>query len=170
MATAASERRWLALANELTVRELSRAVREHSRRKGDSGAAEPDPDEPRAAWRAEVPGWMIGKTNSVLRLVNKVAGTPLPEGARWEFIAAEFLSGALALEEDSDATPVEKDSRERRVEEDSGMTSSEEDPGSTSVEEKPGATPVGEDPGPALGAESVNAGGATLPKPPRRHR
>ncbi len=39
------------------------------------------------------------------------------------------------------------------------MTSSEEDPGSTSVEEKPGATSVDEDPGPALGAESVNAGG-----------
>ena len=40
----------------------------------------------------DAPGWMIGKANAILRLVAKVAGTHPPEGARWEFIAAEFLS------------------------------------------------------------------------------
>ena len=81
VATAGSERRWLALANELTGRQLSQWVREHLRRDGDStDAAAPDADEPRTEWRAEVPGWMIGKADSVLRLVNKVAGSPLPQG------------------------------------------------------------------------------------------
>ena len=50
------------------------------------------PNDARTRLDVDAPGWMIGKTNAILRLVAKVAGTHPPEGARWEFIAAEFLS------------------------------------------------------------------------------
>ena len=119
IATHQTEQRWLAMAKELTVRDLSRTVGTHLKWQrevaaataGDSpptydlpasGCHDTDPptpetdDEPRAVWRTEVPGWMIGKTHTVLRLVNKVAGASFPEGTRWEFVAAEFLSGMPA--------------------------------------------------------------------------
>ncbi len=60
-----------------------------------AAVAPEDCDEQRSVLEVPVPGWMVGKVAAGLRLVGKVAGAPLPEGTRWEFIAAEYLSGAL---------------------------------------------------------------------------
>lgn len=72
------------------------------------GEASAVDDDSRSPMDVDVPGWMIGKAAAGLRLAGKVAGSSPPEGERWEYIAAEYLSGApLGADGEDDGGPVD---------------------------------------------------------------
>jgi hypothetical protein len=125
IATACDEEHWLAAARTSTVRELKAMARvarekldraegspaansaemdasdmETAERKTASEIAEIDEPDPRHRYTLSMPEWMVGKLDAVLELTAVVAGANMPLGARFELIAAEFLSGAEALVED----------------------------------------------------------------------
>ncbi len=147
VATSETEEQWLDLASALTVRELVQAVRDHDQMTTPhNGAGEHDvephdidtPDDARTRIDVDVPGWMIGKTNAVLRLVAKVAGTHPPEGTRWEFIAAEFLSSVGYPAGDEVSMPGEASRDVGPTDRDGAWSSS--DPGPDSSTEVGAAT------------------------------
>ena len=148
VATNGTEDRWLAVADHLTVHELNMMVRAHLRSERETTSAEATKEATSDAcasieWCVEVPGWMIGKAGSVLRLVEKVAGTPLPQGTRWEFVAAEFLSGASVAgsEEAGAPEPPADPGRLSAVQADSASALPDLDPRTASTTPNPPAPP-----------------------------
>jgi len=108
IATDTDENEWLARAKTGTVRALKAAVREARAgaavaEPGESASRTPDDeaeldaqDGPRRPRSFNVPAEMLGKIDAVLELAARVAGAAIPAGTLWEFIAAEYLSGAVA--------------------------------------------------------------------------
>jgi hypothetical protein len=99
-----------------------------------------DEDERRQRRSFDVPAAMLGKIDAVLEVAARVAGAPMPAGTLWEFVAAEYLSGAplAALTSDRGTAAGGRDGGARRPDQLTG------EPTLTTLQLRRAATP--EDP------------------------